>query len=519
MAHVLLTNDDGVSAEGLTTLRDRLLELGLRVSVVAPDGNRSGMARAISFDRPVGVVAAGGTDRDPLFACTGSPVDCVRVGLLSELVAPVDLVVSGINHGLNVGDDLTYSGTVGAALEAAHPRRARHRGLAAGRRPQLPVQRQRPEDLVPARRRGGPAGAGGREPPAAGSHRAERQPAGRGGLATRGADAAGTAVLHAGRRAGRRRHRRRPGVLPVRPAIRSGAALRRQRGHRLRGAARAAASPSACWAAARPTRPRRSGSRGSPRPSTSPRESDERRASPPCPRHRGRRRHRRHVGRLPPGRRGVDRCPPARAERARRRHHVARGRGRRTPAGDRQPGAHERPERPAVLADRGRDRGAGRLPAGRRAGAGAAAGADGAAAPERLDGSPLRRGRADHLPGRGEGALAAGAARRRDRRRLAAGRRAGRAGTAAARHRRGRAPPGRDRARGRPRAGGAARRASGQRRPHRSGRRDGRRGRARVRHVDASAGARLRRQRPAASGRAPLPAVEHAPAATWTPRR
>ena len=119
MAHVLLTNDDGVSAEGLTTLRARLLELGLRVSVVAPDGNRSGMARAISFDRPVGVVAAGGTDRDPVFACTGSPVDCVRVGLLSGLVAPVDLVVSGINHGLNVGDDVTYSGTVGAALEAA----------------------------------------------------------------------------------------------------------------------------------------------------------------------------------------------------------------------------------------------------------------------------------------------------------------------------------------------------------------------------------------------------------------
>jgi 5'-nucleotidase len=119
MGHVLLTNDDGVSAEGLTTLRDRLLEVGLRVSVVAPDANRSGMARAISFDRPVGVVTAGGSDQAPVFACTGSPVDCVRVGLLSGLVAPVDLVVSGINHGLNVGDDLTYSGTVGAALEAA----------------------------------------------------------------------------------------------------------------------------------------------------------------------------------------------------------------------------------------------------------------------------------------------------------------------------------------------------------------------------------------------------------------
>jgi 5'-nucleotidase len=64
-------------------------------------------------------VPAGGTDAAPVYACTGSPVDCVRVGLLSGLVEPVDLVASGINHGLNVGDDTTYSGTVGAALEAA----------------------------------------------------------------------------------------------------------------------------------------------------------------------------------------------------------------------------------------------------------------------------------------------------------------------------------------------------------------------------------------------------------------
>ena len=77
------------------------------------------MARAISFDRPVAVVPAGGTADAAVFACTGSPVDCVRVGLLSGLLEPVDLVVSGINHGLNVGDDTTYSGTVGAALEAA----------------------------------------------------------------------------------------------------------------------------------------------------------------------------------------------------------------------------------------------------------------------------------------------------------------------------------------------------------------------------------------------------------------
>jgi 5'-nucleotidase len=116
---VLVTNDDGATAAGLVALRAALLDLGLRVSVVAPDGNRSGMARAISFDRPVAVVPAGGSADAPVYACTGSPVDCVRVGLLSGLVGPVDLVVSGINHGLNVGDDTTYSGTVGAALEAA----------------------------------------------------------------------------------------------------------------------------------------------------------------------------------------------------------------------------------------------------------------------------------------------------------------------------------------------------------------------------------------------------------------
>ena len=117
--HVLVTNDDGVMAEGLIALRSALLELGVQVTVIAPDGNRSGMARAISFDRPVTLSAAGGTERDRIFATTGTPVDCVRLGLLSDVVPAVDVVASGINHGLNVGDDVTYSGTFGAALEAA----------------------------------------------------------------------------------------------------------------------------------------------------------------------------------------------------------------------------------------------------------------------------------------------------------------------------------------------------------------------------------------------------------------
>jgi len=117
--HVLLTNDDGFDAEGLQELRHELIALGARVTVLAPDGNRSGIGRSITLYRPVTVERAGGDDENPVLACDGSPVDCVRIGLLSELAAPVDLVVAGINHGSNLGDDGTYSGTLGAALEGA----------------------------------------------------------------------------------------------------------------------------------------------------------------------------------------------------------------------------------------------------------------------------------------------------------------------------------------------------------------------------------------------------------------
>jgi 5'-nucleotidase len=117
--HVLLTNDDGVEAAGLNALRSSLLSRGACVTAIAPDTDRSGMARAISFSRPVTVMRAGGEEPNAKFTLTGTPVDCVRLGLLSDLVPPVHVVISGINHGLNVGDDVTYSGTVGAALEAA----------------------------------------------------------------------------------------------------------------------------------------------------------------------------------------------------------------------------------------------------------------------------------------------------------------------------------------------------------------------------------------------------------------
>jgi 5'-nucleotidase len=116
---VLLTNDDGHAAEGLQALRASLLEDGLDVTVIAPSGNRSGLGRAVTCHAPVQVERVGGSDEHPVYSCTGTPVDCVRIGLFAREFDAADVVVSGINHGVNLGDDATYSGTLGAALEGA----------------------------------------------------------------------------------------------------------------------------------------------------------------------------------------------------------------------------------------------------------------------------------------------------------------------------------------------------------------------------------------------------------------
>lgn len=115
---VLLTNDDGVSAEGIQAIRAALAEFCERVITIAPEGDCSGFARKCTFSRPVGVTRILG-GQHPIYRCDGTPTDCVRVGLLGGLAADADLVVSGINHGANLADDVTYSGTVGAGLEAA----------------------------------------------------------------------------------------------------------------------------------------------------------------------------------------------------------------------------------------------------------------------------------------------------------------------------------------------------------------------------------------------------------------
>jgi 5'-nucleotidase len=116
---VLLTNDDGIEAEGLQALRRALVALDdIRLVVIAPDANRSAMARSITTRRPLWVTEVPFDDGSVGYATDGTPVDCVRLanlGLIDDF--QLDLVVSGINHGANLGDDITYSGTVAAALE------------------------------------------------------------------------------------------------------------------------------------------------------------------------------------------------------------------------------------------------------------------------------------------------------------------------------------------------------------------------------------------------------------------
>ena len=117
---VLLTNDDGIEADGLQALRRALIAIpSVELVVIAPDGNRSAMARSITTRRPVWVQEVDFEDGTVGYATDGTPVDCVRLahlGLVEGFTA--ELVVSGINHGSNLGDDITYSGTVAAALEA-----------------------------------------------------------------------------------------------------------------------------------------------------------------------------------------------------------------------------------------------------------------------------------------------------------------------------------------------------------------------------------------------------------------
>lgn len=118
--HILLVNDDGIQAEGIRALCLTLKHHGHRITVAAPDGERSGAGHSINIKTPIFVRRVlDFPGADAAFALSGSPSDCARAGLLSLCTEKVDAVLSGINHGANLGSDCVYSGTVGAAMEAA----------------------------------------------------------------------------------------------------------------------------------------------------------------------------------------------------------------------------------------------------------------------------------------------------------------------------------------------------------------------------------------------------------------
>ena len=114
MKRILVTNDDGIQSAGLAALKDALAPLG-EVTVVAPLTETSAISHALTLHNPLRLEPAG----EGAFAVGGTPADCVTLGIFSVLRQLPDLIVSGINRGLNVGDDVTYSGTVAAALEGA----------------------------------------------------------------------------------------------------------------------------------------------------------------------------------------------------------------------------------------------------------------------------------------------------------------------------------------------------------------------------------------------------------------
>src|ERR1700722_7651245 len=114
MTHILLTNDDGIHAEGLRVLAAAFEGFAM-VSIVAPSSEQSGKAQSLTLRQPI--ICHPVAERE--WAVDGTPADCVIVALHKLLTEKPDLVISGINHGANLGENAYYSGTVGAAREAA----------------------------------------------------------------------------------------------------------------------------------------------------------------------------------------------------------------------------------------------------------------------------------------------------------------------------------------------------------------------------------------------------------------
>ena len=115
---ILVTNDDGISAKGIRSLFNAVKNFG-DIYVVAPDSPQSGMGHAITINYPLRISKVDFFEDSVAFSCSGTPVDCVKLGIYEVMKEKPDLIVSGINHGANTSTNVLYSGTMSAAVEGA----------------------------------------------------------------------------------------------------------------------------------------------------------------------------------------------------------------------------------------------------------------------------------------------------------------------------------------------------------------------------------------------------------------
>ncbi|MFP4060494.1 MAG: 5'/3'-nucleotidase SurE [Bacteroidota bacterium] len=115
---ILVTNDDGMNAKGLSALTEVCMDFG-KVYVVAPEEGQSGMSHAITVKVPLRLNKVKSSENLTLYSCNGTPVDCVKLALNRVLPQKPDIIVSGINHGSNSSSSVVYSGTMAAAMEGA----------------------------------------------------------------------------------------------------------------------------------------------------------------------------------------------------------------------------------------------------------------------------------------------------------------------------------------------------------------------------------------------------------------
>ena len=115
---ILITNDDGFDAKGISSLVNAVEEFG-DLFIVAPDRPQSGMGHAITVNEPIRSYKTSYFNKDNAYCCTGTPVDCIKMGMFLLKDKKPDLILSGINHGSNVSTNVLYSGTMSAAVEGA----------------------------------------------------------------------------------------------------------------------------------------------------------------------------------------------------------------------------------------------------------------------------------------------------------------------------------------------------------------------------------------------------------------